>query len=128
MINKIKKLWKTEEMEFSDNPLNSNGEFLLKYHKVIIGILKYSDGLWSFKYTDDFKGMKIKPITDFPDTEKEYTSEQLWPFFAARIPALNQPYIYKRINKANINKNDSVELLKLFGQKTITNPVILNPV
>ncbi|MCD4794485.1 MAG: HipA N-terminal domain-containing protein [Bacteroidales bacterium] len=128
MINKIKKLWKTEEMEFSDTPENSNGEFHLKYQNIIIGILTYADGRWLFKYTDDFKKLKIKPITDFPDKDKEYKDNQLWPFFAARIPAINQPYIYKKINEANINEKDSVELLKLFGHKTITNPFELLPV
>jgi hypothetical protein len=62
------------------------------------------------------------PITDFPDKQKIYTNQQLWPFFASRIPTLNQPYQLKKIERAKINKNDSVGLLKLFGSETITNP------
>jgi HipA-like protein len=59
---------------------------------------------------------------DFPVKEKKYTNEELWPFFATRIPSLNQPYQIKKIENAKISKNDSVGLLKLFGAETITNP------
>jgi hypothetical protein len=59
---------------------------------------------------------------DFPDPEKVYINEQLWPFFASRIPSLNHPFQLKMIRKANISKDDSVGLLRLFGNETITNP------
>jgi hypothetical protein len=60
-------------------------------------------------------------IIDFPNVDKVYTNEVLWPFFAARIPSINQPYQVKKIEKAKINRNDPVALLKLFGLETITN-------
>jgi HipA-like protein len=124
MIEKLKKiLWKVDGMEFIDNPADSKGAFQLKYRKQLIGILSYENNQWTFKYSDEFrKNQVINPIIDFPDPEKVYTNEQLWPFFASRIPSLNQSFQFKKIDKANIKRDDSVGLLRLFGNETITNP------
>jgi len=124
MIEKLKKiLWKVDGMDFIDNPSDSKGVFQLKYGKRLIGILIYENNQWTFKYSDEFRTEKsLNPIIDFPDTEKVYINEQLWPFFASRIPSLNQPFQLKKILKANIKQDDSVGLLRLFGNETITNP------
>lgn len=120
--------WKEEGMEFVDNPVNESCSFYLTYKNTTIGILAYSLGMWEFKYSEEFKEKQpIQPIIDFPDINKIYKQNILWPFFAARIPALNQPYQIKKIKKANIQKHDSVGLLKLFGKETITNPFLLFP-
>lgn len=124
MIGKLKKIfWKVDGMEFSDNPASSNGAFHLKYGTQLIGILSYENKQWTFQYSEDFRKNRIvNPIMDFPDPDKVYTNEQLWPFFATRIPSLNQPFQFKKIHKANIKQDDSVGLLRLFGNETITNP------
>ncbi len=129
MIKKlIRSFWKVDGMEFSDNPSGSKGEFVLYYGKLLIGILIYDGEAWHFKYSDECRKVtKTIPIIDFPDFNKGYTSKDLWPFFAARIPTLNQPYHFKKIKKAKIKDDDSVELLKLFGRDTITNPYKLTP-
>ncbi len=116
-------------MEFTDNPSGEKGKFQLMYGTLLIGILTYENNFWSFNYSEELKqNRQMNPIIDFPDLNKVYTSEQLWPFFAARIPALNQPYQLRKIARARISKNDAVGLLKLFGKDTITNPFRLNPV
>ena len=115
-------------MEFTDNPAGSKGAFHLKFGKQIIGILSYENNQWTFKYSDEFrKNRVINLIIDFPDPDKVYTNEQLWPFFATRIPSLNQSFQFKKIDKANIKQDDSVGLLRLFGNETITNPYRLLP-
>jgi HipA-like protein len=123
MIGSIKKLWNVEGMEFNNTPTGINGVFHLIYGKQLVGVLTYSDNKWIFEYSTEYKNKSsMQPIIDFPDKEKVYTDNQLWPFFATRIPSLNQPYQIKKIQKANIQENDSVGLLKLFGKETITNP------
>jgi HipA-like protein len=123
MIGIFKNMWKVEGMDYQNNPTGKQSVFRLVYGKQLIGTLSYLDGIWEFKYSDEFKAnASFQPIMDFPDKEKSYTNEELWPFFATRIPSLNQPYQIKKIEKANISKNDPVELLKLFGNETITNP------
>lgn len=129
MIKKIiKSFLKVDGMEFSDNPSGSKGVFHLYNGTLLIGTLIYDGENWKFNYSDDFKAVaRIIPVIVFPDFNKEYISKDLWPFFATRIPSLNQPYHYKKIKKANIQEDDSVELLKLFGKDTITNPFKLIP-
>jgi HipA-like protein len=124
MIRKLKNLiWKTEGMNDLDTPVNSKGEFQLTYNNFVLGTLRFEQGNWYFEYSAEFKFQKpITPIIDFPDVEKKYQSDQLWPFFATRIPNLNQPFHEKKITTANINRKDAVSLLKVFGRDTITNP------
>lgn len=120
--------WKTEKMIYNDNPPGVNATFHLKYGSLLIGFLIYDKDKWIFKYSDEFKNQNVlKPITDFPDLNKVYESKELWPFFAIRIPAINQPYQLKKIKKANIDKNDAIGLLKVFGMKSINNPFKLIP-
>lgn len=130
MIQKIKRLiWKTEGMEFSNPPSNITGSFNLLYGNISIGTLSFHSGNWHFTYSEEFKNSKtLEPIIDFPDINKEYVNSDLWPFFASRIPTLNQPYHFKKIRQANANKDDSVALLKIFGTDTITNPFKLSAI
>lgn len=99
MIKKfIKTFWKVDGMEFSDNPSGSKGVFHLFHGKLRIGTLIYDGENWSFKYSNEFKEIsRIIPVIDFPDFNKEYTSREFWPFFAARIPTLNLSYHLKKI-------------------------------
>jgi len=114
--------WKPEGQEDLNTNFNSNGEFNLFFDKILIGTLKFEKGMWTFSYSPEFQTSKINAIIDFPDKNKNYQSEQLCPFFATRIPTLNQPYQFKKIEKAKAQKNDEVALLKIFGRSTITNP------
>jgi len=124
MIKVIKKyLWKVEGMDFSDNISSKPAKFMLSYNAKVIGVLTWDNSEWIFAYSDEFKQDPfIKPILDFPDINKIYKNKELWPFFATRIPSLNQPFHLKKLKKANIENNNTANLLKLFGKKTITNP------
>lgn len=129
MLKRMKKaIWKVEGMEYKDSPVDQVAEFQLHYNDILIGTLTYSKGLWAYKYSDEFKNHTLRPIIDFPDKYKVYKSPQLWPFFATRIPVINQPYHHKKIEKANAQIDDSVALLRIFGRNTITNPYRLMPV
>jgi len=130
MIDILKKiLWKVEGMDYNDNPSGSKGSFGLYYGKLLIGILSYENGQWTFKYSDEFRNSSIlMPIIDFPDKNKVYVNANLWPFFAARIPTLNQPFQKRKMEKANVRQDDAVGLLRLFGSETITNPYRLSAV
>ena len=124
MIKKLKKAFcKVDGMEYADSPYSSKGTFHLMHGKKLVGILSYENRQWKFAYSDAYKAeANVRPIMDFPDIGKIYIAEQLWPFFALRIPALNQPYQLKKIRNANIAKDDAVGLLKVFGSLSIANP------
>jgi len=130
MKSKIKKIltkltpWSIGE-DFSSENLKSKKEarFILKYKEKEIGVLEHKKDKWLFKYSEQYKKEQfIKPLIDFPIIEKNYEFEELPPFFAARIPNLNQPFHFKKLIKHNGDKNDLVSLLEIFGQKSINNP------
>ncbi len=130
MKNKIKKTlakltpWSIGE-DFSSENLKSKREarFTLSYKEKIIGTLEHKGNKWIFKYSDYYKKNQfIAPLIDFPIVNKIYEFEELPPFFATRIPNLNQAFHLKKISKYKGDKNDLVSLLEIFGQKSINNP------
>lgn len=107
--------------------VHDNVIFVISFNNLEIGLLELGDGLWVFKYTDDFKAQnEIRPLPDFPDLNTIYSSDELWPFFIVRIPSLKQPYIQNIIQKEKIDSTSQVELLKRFGKRTIANPYKLH--
>lgn len=130
MKNKIKKIftkltpWSIGD-EFSSKNLNSKKEarFILSFKGKTIGTLEHKDSKWVFKYSDEYiKNQFVSPLIDFPIIDKTYEFEELPPFFAARIPNLNQPFHMKKLLKYKGDKNDLVSLLEIFGRKSINNP------
>lgn len=129
MINKIKNKinsWfsKSDEDKETHLPLDENETFILKVDKIDIGLLHCEEGIWEFKYTEEFKkkGKDYNLITGFPDINKIYRETTLWPFFRIRIPGLKQPAVQEIIRNEKIDQENEVELLKRFGHKTISNP------
>ena len=100
--------------------------FTLKIDDIIVGHLQIEDGLWKFNYSDEFKNQnEYRRLTGFSDLNKVYSSEELWPFFKVRIPGLKQPMIQEILEKENLDKSNEAALLKRFGNRTMTNPYIL---
>lgn len=103
--------------------------FILMLGQLEVGCLEIIDNKWQFTYSEAFqKQQEFSPITDFPDKGRSYTSEDLWPFFALRIPSLAQPRV-KEWAKAQECEEAVTEanLLKRFGRETAANPFVLNP-
>lgn len=112
-----------------ETPKEEKAIFLLRFNDLEIGFLILNEGTWSFLYSDDFKQQsEIKPIVEFSDVDKVYTSTALWPFFTLRIPSLSQPSVKEILQKEDIDKSNEVSLLRRFGQQTIANPYYLKDV
>ena len=123
MLTKFKKIWRPEGFEDISTPEDIYVQFILKYKELTIGTLTLDNGEWIFEYSEEFKYQNnISPLANFPTLEKVYHSVELWPFFASRIPSINQ---LMTMNK-RIEKNEAV-LLKKYGARTITNPFVLTP-
>jgi len=128
MLNWLNR-WKTEGQEELITPKGKVIVFNLSYKQLLVGILRLDSGKWVFEYTEEFKQQKqIKPLPDFPNVEKVYRSEELYPFFLHRIPSPKQPKVQEEIRIRHIDETDEVELLRLFGRKSISNPFLLRPV
>lgn len=124
MLKKLKSWFgKNPDDQVVQLPKDKDAKFLLLVDGIKVGYLTSRQGEWFFTYSEDFKKHPdYNLITGFPELNKVYKSEELWPFFRIRIPGLKQPVVQEILEKENINKDDEVELLKRFGKKTIANP------
>lgn len=67
---------------------DDDATFNVNLGKLLVGTLLYSDGVSFFSYSDEFKIQnRIFPLTNFPSKDKEYSTRELWPLFASRIPS-----------------------------------------
>lgn len=102
----------------------SNKMFVLSYGNNAIGYLKNVDNIWTFEYSDWFKQQDvILPLLEFPKKDKIYKAAQLWPFFSSRIPSKINLKLNK--NSKNASTSNIVELLEIFGKRTVNNPFVL---
>ena len=129
MISTLKKiLFHPGGLKHLRTPQDETAEFLLLYRDLDVGHLSLHDGKWHFEYTDTFREKKdAYPIINFPNLDKHYESDVLWPFFVVRIPGLGQPAIQRVIREENLDGRNEAQLLKRFGKTTIANPFILIP-
>lgn len=104
-------------------PPDVQASFLLKYDRLVVGTLSVREGKWKFEYSDDFRRCDaLRPIIEFPDVAKTYESNELWQFFASRIPSIAQAEVETILRQEHIDQDDAVSLLKRFGTRTIANP------
>jgi hypothetical protein len=101
--------------------------FILQYKNLQVGVLYTENGQWHFKYADAFKNSNLSPIVGFPRIDVEYTSQELWPYFAYRIPSIKQPAIRDIVLLEKLDPKNESEMLKRFGRHTITTPFELIP-
>ena len=124
--NIIRKMrhWMGREQETSRAHLQANRiEFQLIYQSLLIGVLAYQNGVWEWAYSEEFKAQdKVRPLVEFPKTTQVYRTEELWPFFATRVPSLKQTAVRALIEKEHIDPNDEVKLLERFGRRIVANP------
>ena len=104
-------------------PPEAHATFLLTYDGLLVGKLSVDGGVWKFQYSDEFRqSPEFRPIVEFPDLDTTYENEELWQFFASRIPSTEQPEVEAILKRKHVKDDDAVELLKLFGKRTIANP------
>jgi HipA-like protein len=104
-------------------PPEAHAKFLLTYDDLLVGTLTVDGGLWRFEYSDKFRlEDELRPIVEFPDVNKTYINEELWQFFASRIPSTERPEVEQILRREHVDEHDAVGLLKLFGKRTIANP------
>jgi HipA-like protein len=109
-------------------PSDVRAAFVLYLGELPIGTLTLNDGSWEFSYSSQFRAQSdVQPLVDFPDIDKHYVAQSLWPFFMARIPSVAQPRIIETIAREGLDGESDVELLKRFGRQAVSNPFVLKP-
>lgn len=89
--------------------------------RFLIGVLsKYSSGKYEFKYcfsAEINKCIGFNGIEAFPDFNKTYTSDRLFPVFSSRLPDKNRKDISKILKKYGLKEYDEFQLLVRSGGK-----------
>lgn len=130
LIRTLKKLLRrggAEEYQTVETPRHEEAAFLLRYGDLVVGGLRLREGQWEFRYSPEFIAQTdVLPLVDFPDPKKVYTNDDLWPFFLARLPSIEQPRIREMIDEEGLDAQNLVHLLRRFGTRTISNPFVLD--
>lgn len=88
----------------------------------LVGTLARKGDKFVFRYDPQYAG---KPISAFPDSDRVYRSEYLWPFFSVRIPPFAREDMRKQMAKLHIREDQVIEILGLIAKVSITNPYVL---
>ena len=117
VFEKIKVFWHDSDETNLQAIKGSKGRFDLMLGTLLVGVLSYENGVWSFSYSDVFKTQdKYEPLVNFPNLNQEYKSDQLWPFFASRLPGVSE------LKEKERESMDVLSLLKKYGRHVITKP------
>ena len=110
-------------------PSDETASFRLRFGDLEVADLTLEKGIWEFQYTDSFRRQLskggVQPLIDFPDANRAYRSQHLWPFFVARIPSVAQPRVQEEIVRRGLDQTSAPQLLKAFGERSISNPFVL---
>ena len=77
-------------------------------------------GRYVFCYLESFKAKKLAPLPGLPDVEKVYEEEELFPFFAERIPDMRRPEIKEWVKQQGLDGNDKLALLGALSRRSVT--------
>ncbi len=125
MFDKFMRLFRsmTSGMDSQSSDRSSDAAFILKLDSLPMLMLVRKNGVWIAQYTDEFKAQnRVKPLVAFPNVEKTYTSQELWPFFAIRIPSIARPEVVRTVEQEELDYEDSAAMLRRFGGRSIADP------
>ena len=107
---------------------NVSVTFVLMFRDLEIGQLRFVEDRWHFAYSDAFRAQdELQCLTNFSEPDRTYQGADLWPFFAQRIPSLQQPAVQRFMRKRDLTEVDEASLLRQFGRRTVANPFELLP-
>ena len=90
--------------------------------RIPVGTLSQTNEGYVFRYSEEFQSLDLPPLPGFPDTQKEYKSRMLWPFFQVRVPPSTREDVARVVRKENINPDDLLEMLRVLGGHVATSP------
>lgn len=91
--------------------------------KKVIGSLWKDGHEFVFRYDPKFaRSADAQPISAFPDLDEEYRREELWPFFAVRLPPVDREDVRKVLERRHIAESDVLRLLGEVSARGVSSP------
>lgn len=91
--------------------------------KKVIGALWKDGNQFVFRYDPKFvRSTDAQPISAFPDLDEEYRREELWPFFAVRLPPVDREDVRKVLERRHIPESDVLRLLGEVSGRGVSSP------
>jgi hypothetical protein len=90
--------------------------------RVLVGSLWKRGDRFVFEYADDFAHANLPPLPDFPVTDRQYESPDLWPFFLVRLPPADRPDVQRVIKDRGLEPDDTLGILGKLGRKAVSFP------
>jgi HipA-like protein len=81
---------------------------------------KVPQGNYFFEYLPEFKKLNLASLPGFPDLDRAYESQELFPFFQERIPDTRRPEIREWIRQQGLSEEDKLSLLGALGRNAVT--------
>lgn len=76
-----------------------------------------------FRYDPGFaRSPDAKPISAFPALDREYRQEELWPFFAVRLPPVEREDVRAAMQRRHIPESDVLRLLAELSGRGVSSP------
>ncbi len=89
---------------------------------ILVGRLSQEVDEFVFRYDREFASREDAfPIGAFPDLEEEYRSEELWPFFAVRIPPVAREDVRAALKQQAIREDQTLEILGSLAKRSVSN-------
>lgn len=86
-----------------------------------IGSLRKEGETFVFKYDDEYaRSPTAVAIPAFPDLQKEYRAERLWPFFGVRLPAVEREDVQRAMRGKDIEDDDVLRLLGELSKRAVS--------
>lgn len=78
--------------------------------------------VYTFKYLSTFRQLNLAALPGLPYSEEPQSSNELWPFFAERIPDVRRPEIQAWMKLKRLSEYDDIALLAALGAHSATDP------
>ena len=93
----------TEAVDRSNNAI-----FVLVSGRLPMLVLSRNSDGWTMRYTDAFKDQsRVAPLVPFPDVNKVYRSQELWPFFRFEFPV-------SRVQRSSERSAKSISIMTIW--------------
>ena len=92
--------------------------------RVLVGTLRRERSEVVFRYAPEFRRRgELPAIADFPEKDREYRSQTLWPFFEQRLPPIKRADVVRKLKSKSLSAQaDRFVLLAELGRTTLTSP------